>query len=135
MSSHAERSRTEKFIDWYGAKLFKHRTRISLFMGLSLLYLHSMTLLSGYYLNATITGFLGWSFLGGWPTLKRLGRHPIFQFRHWYHVIRGTRQVRYVERPEGNTRVSIMKPTLRNGWGWREIRSADKENVPSKAFE
>jgi len=135
MSSHSKHSRTQKFADWYGAKLIKHKNRLYLFFGLSLLYVHSIALLGGYYLNATIIGFLGWTFLGGWPTLKRLGRHPIFQLRHWYHVARGTLQIRHVERPDGETRISVMKPTMRNGWGWREVRKVDEENIPSKAFE
>lgn len=135
MSSHSKRSKRQKFADWYAAKLVNHKNRLYLFLGLSLLYLHVNFLLTGSYLTATTTGFFGWTILGGWPTFKRLLRHPIFQIRHWYHVVRGTHQIRYVERPEGETRVSIMKPTMRNGWGWREVRRVDEENVPSKAFE
>lgn len=135
MSGHDERSRTEKFIDWYGAKLVKHKERIYLFAGLSLLFVHVNILLSGYYLNATIMGFMGWMFLGGWTTFKGFIRHPIAHVRHWYHVFRGTIRVREIEYPNGDIRISIRKATIRNGVWWREVRSVDKENVPNKFFE
>lgn len=121
-------STTERVVNYLGWKLATNSDRLILLLGFSLLYIHAVTLLAGYHVNSVISGFMGWTFLGGWPAFRRFIRHPVVQLKHWYHVLRGTLKIEYVEYPDGETRVSIMKATRHNGWSWREVRPIDYQN-------
>lgn len=95
--------------------------RLWVVLGLLNLYLFGVGLLADAYPTAVFCGFIGWQLLGGWPAIVRLVRHPVVQIRHWFHVLRDTRKIEYREYPDGTTRVVIMRPTRRNGWGWVQV--------------
>lgn len=101
-----------------GAFIADNNDRIWVILGFLNLYLCGVTLLANAYPSAVFCGFIGWWLLGGWPALVRLFRRPVFQARHWFYILQDTRKISYRERPDGTTRVVIMRPTRRNGCGW-----------------
>ena len=114
-------TRVEKAVDRMGAFIADNAERFWVVLGFLNLYLCGVTLLADAYPTAVFCGFIGWQLLGGWPALVRFVRHPVFQARHWFHILRDTRKISYREYPDGTTRVVIMRPTRRNGWGWVQV--------------
>lgn len=104
------------------AWIARNAQRLYLIYGFIAIAMTAIGIYNGVYIASIPLGVLGGHLLGGWPALRRLVRHPKMQLTHWWHILRDTRRVEIREYPDGSNRVSIMRPTRRNGWSWREER-------------
>lgn len=112
---------TNQFEAW----IVRNAQRLYIVLGFVLIFSTALGIHAGVYIASVPNGVLGGYLLGGWPALRRLVRHPRMQVTHWWHILRDTRRVEIREYPDGVKRVSIMRPTRRNGWSWREVRGEE----------